>query len=185
MARRKRREKVYYNSDTDTWSNDSHEQPYLMPGTESYKAMQEVQEKQENKKKGDEFHEQLEIENESLREDQLSKSELLNEAYNVGNRKFRRRRSKERQNKKIEKIIEQGLGQDVDIKGGTSAAFNAPTAKSCNDELYNDSISEKDYKKEVIKDYKHDFEEIVHEDKDNDGNEDEWTPGMRKMARYM
>lgn len=185
MARRKRRDKVYYNSDTDTWSNDSHEQPYLMPGTESYKAMQEVQDKQEEKRKGDDFHEDLENSNEQLREEQLSKSELLNEAYNVGNRKFRRRRSKERQNGKVERIVEKGLGHDVDIKGGAAAAFNVPTATTCNDELYNDAISDKDYKKEVIKDYKREFEEIVHEDKDNDGKDDEWTPGMKKMARYM
>ena len=46
MARKKRRPKVFYNGAVDTWSNDSMNEPYLMPGTEAYAAYQESLKKQ-------------------------------------------------------------------------------------------------------------------------------------------
>lgn len=172
--RRKRKEKVYYNSDTDTWSNDSNEQPYLMPGTASYEAYQAKNQEQLEKKIGDDFHHELEAHNESIRDEQLEKSKLIDDAFHVGNRKFRRQRSKERLNSDVEKIIDDGLGH-----GAAKIKHN--------ENVYDDGVNDKQYAKKVVRDYKSEFENLCQQDNNNDGkvDEDDWTPGMRKLSRYM
>lgn len=173
-SRKKRKEKVYYNSDTDTWSNGTMEQPYLMPGTASYEAYQEKNQEQLAKKQGDAFHEELELHNEGIRDDQLEKSKLIDDAFHIGNRKFRRQRSKERLNSDVEKIIEDGLGHQTNkVKR--------------NKKVYDDGINDEQYAKKVVRDYKSEFENLCQQDNNNDGkvDEDDWTPGMRKMSKYM
>ena len=192
--RRKRKSKVYYNSSTDTWSNDSMTEPYLMPGTEAYEAYQQNLENQfgEEGKEADEFHKEYA---ESIEDDRIEKTDKeknIDEAYNVANRKFRRRRSKERQNEEIEKIIEGGLGKDIDLDGGLAGEYGLPSISS-NDEAYDDGINAAQYAHEVIKDYKKQFEATVRDipdvDNNNDGKIDEqdaeMTPGMKKMAKYI
>lgn len=194
MARRKRAVKVYYNSDTDTWTNDSHEEPYLMPGTEAYEAYQKTLAENSASQKDDEFHEKLEDRNEDLRKEQLAKEASLDHAYEVANRKFRRRMSKERQNKEIQNIVSDGLGSGIDISGGVLTKVGVHGVDTSNqDELYDDGIDADHYKKAVISEYKGELNEAMREvpnvDTNGDGEIDsddvEVTPGMRRMARYM
>lgn len=183
--KRRRKEKVYYNSDTDTWSNGAMEQPYLMPGTASYEAMQEANQIQMEKKQGDEFHEELEEHNEKVRSRLIAKGKAVKDAFDTSQQKFKNQRAKERMNDEIEDILEDGLGKDVNVDGGLAGAFNIPLVKTCDDELYDDSITPGEYKKAVIRDYEKDFADVCKDDKDHDGEEDEWTPGMKKLSRYM
>lgn len=180
MARRKKKTRVYYNSDTDTWSNDAMEQPYLMPGTQSYEAYQEQQAKDSPDNPDDDFHAALEDANEEYREEQVEEDEALEKATRESKRKYRRYMSKEVQRKKAEKIIEEGLGRDI-------------PSRDFSDELYDDGVSGDKFIHEAAVDYKHEFEEKTREipdidtDKDGDVDEDDayMTPGMKKMARYM
>lgn len=191
MARRRRKSKVYYNNETDTWSNDSGEQPYLMPGTESYEAYQASLLEKENQKNGDEFHDDLERTNESLRASQLKKSKKIDDAFNVGNRKFRRQRSKARKNKEIEKILSEGLGHKVDIEGGLLGHYGLPCISN-SEELYDDSLDAREYENAVIKEYEKEAKAIrdvpnvdVNGDGKVDENDIEMTPGMKTLMKYM
>lgn len=184
MAKRKnnnnRKTRVYYNSDTDTWSNDTHEQPYLMPGTQSYEAYQEQQLKDDPNQPDDEFHKNLEEDNEDYREEQVQEDKEFEKKSEVTRRKYRRYMSKEVQRKAAEKIIEDGLERDI------------PT-RDFSDELYDDGVSGDKFVHEAAVDYKHEFDEKTREvpevDNNGDGKVDEddayMTPGMKKMARYM
>lgn len=188
MARKRRRkEKVYYNSDTDTWSNGTMEQPYLMPGTASYEAMQEANQLQLEKKQGDEFHEQLEEYNEELRGEQLEEGQKVIDAFNASQQKFKNQRRKARMNDEIEDILEDGLGKDVNVDGGIAGSFNIPLTNNCKDAMYNDGITDDQYKKTVIREYKDEFTDICNQDNNHDGevDEEDWTPGMHKLAKYM
>lgn len=179
MARKKRKMNVYYNSGTDTWSNDSNTQPYIKPGTGAYKAYSFDK---DNNTEDD-------IVEDNVKEID-SKSEAVDHAYDVANRKFRRKMSKERQNSEVKTIISHGLGKSVNITGGLLSKVGlTPTNE---DELYDDGISDKEYKKEVIRDYASDLAEVMHtadKDNDHDGDIDEndviITPGMKTMAKYM
>lgn len=176
---KKRKANVYYNSDTDTWSDDSREQFSLLPGTSTYKDYMEDKELAKEKAAGDEFHDELEHQNEVYRELQLDK-EKDHEVHNVGKRKYRRYMSKDVQSKDAIKIAENGLDRHV-------------SKRDLNDELFDDGISGDSYKHEVLEDYKSEFNEkrqIPNVDSDHDGDIDEdddayMTPGMKKMARYM
>lgn len=188
MAKRNnKRGKVYYKSDTDTWSNDAMEQPYLMPGTESYKAMQSQNEEKKELKKGDEFHDELEFQNETLRKRQLDKSKMIDEAFNVGSRKFRKVRAKKRVQDQTERIIEDGIGKNVDIKGGIAGDIALGCSGVSKKLVYDDGVNPEEYQTQVIRSYEPEFKEACDKDNNNDGqiDDDDWTPGMHKMARYM
>lgn len=179
MAKKRKKSKVYYNSGTDTWSDDAREQLSLIPGTSTYENYIESRKEASVDEPDDEFHEELEIHNEDYRENQIEKEKDI-EVHNVGKRKYRRYMSKDVQSKDTIKIAENGLDRHV-------------SKHDLNDELFDDGVSGDVYKKEVLRDYKHEFEkkrEIPNVDSDHDGDidgEDDvyMTPGMKKMARYM
>ena len=180
MAKSKRKSRVYYNSDTDTWSNDANEQPYLMPGTQSYEAYVEQQKESSPSKPDDEFHQELEMDNEDYREEQVNEDKSFEKESQDMRRKSRRYMSKEVKRKEAEKIIEEGLGRDI------------PT-REFSDELYDDGVSADKFIHESAVDYKAEFEEKAREvpevDTNKDGQIDEddayMTPGMKKLSRYM
>lgn len=178
MARKPKKQKVYYNNDTDTWSNDSGEQPYLMPGSEAYEAYQERLKAQEKAKK----EKELELQAEKQLMDELTDKEKykkVGDVFDVGTRKFRSQQKKASQNKSIEKLVEGGLGHDVKVNKQSSA-------------LYDDSLNEAEYKKAVVSEYKKEAEkvrEIPTVDTNGDGKIDkddvQMTPGMKSLMRYM
>jgi hypothetical protein len=185
---RRKGSKVYYNNDTDTWVNDSAEQFSLAPGSkeyEQYKAQLQIDDKHES----DEQCEKSIEHDEHLSDKKSDEKDMIGSAYDVATRKHRRKMSKERQNKDIQKIVDGGLGKHTDIKGGFMGSIDLPSV-TCKDEMYDDGIDAKHYKKEVIQDYKKEFKkvrEVPVIDTDGDGKEDDtvMTPGMRKMAKYM
>ena len=174
MARKKRKAKVYYNNEIDTWSNDSGEQPYLIPGTEAYNAYQ-ARLKTEELQSDDEP--QLESDEDV---DEIDSCNVdSNDIFAVSNHKFRRQQSKVRHNDEIQKIVNNGLGYSA-----------KDLSKS--DEVYDDGLNEKEYKKAVISNYKKEADkvrEIPTVDNNGDGkidkNDVEMTPGMKHLMKYM
>ena len=178
---------IHYNADTDTWPIDTKEQPYLMPGTESYEAMQEVNEKQEAEKQGDEFHQKLEERNEELRGEQYDKNAKSDNSADASFHKFRKQRAKQRVQKQTEKIVEAGIGKNVNIDGSIEDIFAITDSKLSKKLVYDDSVDATEYQEQIIRSYKSEFKDACDEDNNGDGqiDSDDWTPGMRKMSKYL
>ena len=126
-----------------------------------------------------------------MRDEQIDKSKKIDEAFDVGARKFRLQRSKSRENKEIQKIVSDGLGHKVDIEGGFLGSYGLPCVSN-SDELYDDGLNEKEYKEAVIRDYAKAAEsvrEVPKVDTNGDGKVDEddveMTPGMKTLMKYM
>lgn len=180
MARtRQRRPRVYYNSATDTWVNDGHEQPYLKPNIVSDNIKKDHDDLTHDghaseRKKTDKSEQNLDAENNKRR---------IKNAYDSGvqgRRKYRKYMQKHAHSKRVKKVIENGLDRKI-------------SERSFEDDLHDDTIAEKEFPKEAARDYKAEFDakrEVPVIDTNNDGVVDEnddvvMTPGMRKLSKYM
>ena len=190
MARKKRRPKVFYNGAVDTWSNDSMNEPYLMPGTEAYAAYQESLKKQVGEDVDDELGKTPDEDISPDNKQEEEQYDATDVGLDVAKRKFRRQQSKASQDKEIQHIVSEGLGKSVDISGGVAGEYGLPGISN-SDELYDDGIDADSYKHEVIKDYRKQLDSVEREtptiDTDGDGKSDEqeMTPGAKAMRKYM
>ena len=177
MASRSKR--VYYNSDTDTWSDDGREQMQRKPESMMVDHDPSVA-KEDKAKQADTFHEELEETNEGRYRGRKKRNIEADKGEKEGSRKYRRYMSKDVQSKTVQKIAEDGLDRHV-------------SRNEFQDELFDDGVSSKEYKKDALQDYESEFNarasELPDTDRDKDGDIDEddieFTPGMRKMAKYM
>lgn len=167
-------EAVFLGSNTDG-SNETKSQVDLEMGSDEYEDMIEDRSK-EARVKEEEFHTDLERNNESLRRSQIDKHEIT-AAFRTGQRKYNRYMSKEVKVGKMKDIIESGLDKRI-------------PRKDFDDELYDDGISGDEFPVEAARDHKQEFEklrEIPTIDTDKDGVKDEpvMTPGMKRLSKYM
>lgn len=170
---------VFGSSNSDS-SNDAKGQINLLPGTSAYKQYYDQKKAEIEKKDANEQRlDEIEVKERTLRSARLRKDELQR-AYDTGKKKYRRYMSKDVQVKKIQDVIEDGLGHNI-------------SRKDFNDELFDDGISGDEFPREAVKDHKREFDrlkDLPQMDTNGDGivNKDdsaEMTPGMRRLSRYM
>lgn len=106
-----------------------------------------------------------------------------NIAHDVAVRKFRRRRSKQRLAEDLKLDIDAALGTDVPIHN----KLNIPGVRSMDEELYDDGVSEKDFGKDVVRDYEKDIKSLMNTDNNHDGeiDEDDITPALHRAYRHI
>lgn len=104
-------------------------------------------------------------------------------AHDVAVRKFRRKRSKERKVDEVRDIAKDALNRDIPVHN----TFNIPGQRSMDEELHNDGVDEKTFVGACLRDYESDLKELYDNDNNRDGqtDDDDITPGMRKMMKYM
>jgi hypothetical protein len=176
---------VYYNRYRSTWSPEEREAA-LTPGTKQYSERQADFLKGVYGVESDDVNEGpeavVDIEDDKA-DEELEVNDFSNMGYNVPVRKFRRKMSKEQHAKRIQKIAQNGIGERILIHN----SLGIPGARSMDDELYDDGSDEKHFAKDVLEDYKSDLKSACNTDNDHDGDvdEDDITPGMRKMMKYM
>jgi len=176
---RKRRRKIYYNSDADTTTDDSREQLYLTPAGTSDKSDVLQQELAENEEANKEFHEELSAHNDGIVRATDAKDKVKN-AYGreTGRRKYRKYIEKDVQTEKLRKMASDALERSVPLK-------------DFQEELHDDGIGAKEYAHETMTDYRQELiqKEIPVKDRDKDGDIDkddvEITPAMTKMSKFI
>ena len=180
MARKmnnKRRKKVYYNNSKDSWVDDGKEQYSLHPGqiTDDNLLKQEEELEKAEQKEIEEKKPEIEeaLEQEQQRQKKMRDNVLWYKSY--------RRIRKDDQVAVTQKIASEALGRPV-------------SAKTMNDELYNDAVDMDSFKKDALSDYAHELahkEAVPVRDTDHDGdidNDDEPGPktkAQRRMERYL
>lgn len=197
-ANKSRKQAIYHNRYYSTRTPDERERS-LMPGTKEYKKLQAerlgrafgVSSSSEDTKQRDVADDRNNKENvveaaTSVDQDPSDNMQMALEmdvAHDVAARKFRRRRSKERKIGKVRDIAQDALGRDIPVHN----TLNIPGKRSMDDELQDDGVSEKAFVSDCLRDYEADLKEIYNADNNHDGkqDEDDITPGMRRMMKYM
>lgn len=193
MAKKVSRYRRYYSTGTPDEKERS-----LLPGTPEYK-------KRQTERLGKAFGVNSFIENDKQRDisDESDKEETAKVAVNIDSdpsddeqmsldidmahdvavRKFRRKRSKERKIDEVRDIAKGALNKDIPVHN----TFNIPGRRSMDEELHNDSVDEKSFVGECLRDYESDLKELYDSDNNRDGqtDDDDITPGMRRMMKYM
>ncbi|MBO5435594.1 hypothetical protein J6A31_07360 [bacterium] len=184
MARRKRKQRIYYNSSTDTWTNDAREQLSLIPQSNAYDDYQKkVMKQQEAAEKSSEVDNKInQPEKEKKVSDKSCEKDEIKKAYRKGEQgraKYRKRMSKEVQVSHMQKVLSDGLDRHV-------------SRHEFDDELHDDSILAREFPTEAAIDHKAEFDskrELPAIDVNANGiidvQEEPMTPGMKKLARYM
>lgn len=170
-------------------SSPDERQRSLLPGTDEYKARQAMQRLKEAYGVQDDAKEaepappppKPVVKKEEPQKDM---------AHDVAVRKFRRRRSKERQAARIKADLDAALSTDTVVGDGIEITnpFNIPGVKSMDEEVYDDGVDEKAFANDVVRDYESDIKELMNTDNDKDGDvdEDDITPAMTKLhKKYM
>lgn len=194
----KKKQAIYHNRYYSTRTPDERERA-LMPGTKEYAKLQTerlgkafgVNVSNEDTKQRDvtdERDDQAEVEviQPAMDQDPSDDEQMalsMDAAHDVAARKFRRRRSKERKIAEVKDIAHEALDKDIPVHN----TFNMPGQRSMDDELQDDGVNEKSFVKECLRDYEADLKEIYNNDNNNDGrtDDDDITPGMRRMMKYM
>ena len=158
---------VYHNTSSDTWTNDSKEQMSIHYDGRRFMPFG-------SKAKCSNSQYDILSSYEKDLPDKVSK--VIDMAYDVAVRKFRRRQSKERQNAKLESVIEKCLGIDISLKGGLLGALNLPV-RTCIDEMYDDGIDDKHYGSSVVDDYTDDILSVV-----KNGDKDDVTRSQEALS---
>lgn len=191
----KRRMRVYYNSSSDTWSDDAKEQLSLVPDAADCGLVpgQDAPDVSDSHAEGmQEMQMEISV---SVREpdDVPEKDDMcgfMEYAYKNAVYRCHRKQNKMAQNKWIQKLVSRGLGRHVSLSGGISSGIGFPGISN-SDELYSDAITVSGYAEDVISDYRKPLERAVRKlpsiDTDGDGVGDSFdmTPGMRAMMKYM
>lgn len=182
--RRKKKQAVYHNTNTDRWTNDTKEQLSLMPGSDGYEARQ--QQLAENTPASEEHQEEFSEEQwEQMQKKESEAEELaeeLHESFIKGQKSpaaMQYRAMVQRQDavRQTAKIASQGLGRTV-------------TAAEIEDAAKGATVLPEDVPK-ALKQYEPEFHEreVPVIDTNGDGQIDEddayMTPGMSRMRRYL
>lgn len=174
--------KTNFNSDNTSGnsSSDAKSQVSLDIGSDAYEEMREdLQQIQQNKEIEEPFHEELEDDNEQLRDEQITKQKIA-DSFRTPQYKYRRYMSKDVNRKKVQTVIEKGLEKDV-------------PKRDFEDELHDDGISADEFPHEAAVDYKQEYHERLKQrtvDTNQDGkidHEDEpvVTPELEQLGKYM
>lgn len=193
QVKKLRKQAIYHNSYLSTQTPDERERS-LMPGTREYKRLQAErlgkafgvnpsadEQKQKDLEEQEKHAKQTALEDDSV---DIAPEELEKTmAHDVAVRKFRRKRGKERKVGEAQKIAKDAIDKDIPEHN----PLKIPGKRSMDEELQDDGIDEKKFVGEVLRDYESDLREIYNADNNKDGqtDEDDITPGMRKMMRYM
>lgn len=182
--RRKKKQAVYHNTNTDRWTNDTKEQLSLMPGSDGYEAR--LQQLSENIPAFGEYREEiLEEQWEQMQKKESEAEELaeeFHESFIKGQKSpaaMQYRAMVQRQDAvhQTAKIASQGLGRTV-------------TAAEIEDAAKGTAMLPEDVPK-ALKQYEAEFHEreVPVIDVNGDGQIDEddvyMTPGMSRMRRYL
>lgn len=162
------------------------QQRSLEPGTEEYrqrKAMQRLREAYTLEEDTDEEKQAAPAPAPVPEKQTEPYDPAQNMAHDVAVRKFRRKRSKERKAGLAKEIAKDAIHKDIPVHNVT----NLPGIRSMDEELYDDGIDEKAFVSDVLRDYDEDLKELIKQDNNGDGkvDEEDLTPAMRRMKRYM
>lgn len=183
--RTKRKQPVYHNNSKDTFSPDERE-VYLSPESEERKRLEKLRlqkafddiekEAEEEERRKDADTDRDEREKDLAHE---RKEDVFDPARDFNIHSYRRKLDKV----KVAKRILDDAGIDAVVENNGSL----PGIESMTEELHNPAITQDAFIKDVVRDYERDFKEICQEDNNNDGrvDDDDITPGMRKLMRYM
>ena len=183
----KKKKFVVYANKYETTNSPDEREAYRSPQAEArfrreLEKLKEMFEKEESEKR------RIETESESLERDKEAeikkkKESAFDPSHDVGIRKFRRKRSKAEKIGVAKKILDNALGVDAQVEN----FGNVPGVRSMSEELYDDGVSQDAFLQDVLRDYESDLKKLYEKDNNKDGkvDDDDITPGMKTMMKYM
>lgn len=196
-GKKHRKQAVYHNRYYSTQTPDERERS-LMPGTKEYQKKQaerlskafnsnrpaeQTNSDQKQEELDDQIEQQVVSANTEPSEPEMQE-EIPDMAHDVAVRKFRRQRGKERRIAEVQSIVKGATGTKIP----EDTALHKPgDGNSIRKAVNDDGISEKQFVNKVVRDYEGDLKKVCNMDTNGDGkvDEEDITPGMRKMMKYM
>lgn len=150
---KRKKKQVLYNNDKATWENTAKEQPYLMPGTESYEEYQEDLQMRDPFKPDDEWHNKKEKENAERVVKSTKKYETANKQPNKheGIRNYNRHMAKEAQFQDVKRQAIKNAKKTETEKDDKKVQRAMP--KDLDKLVYDNGVTEDEFLPKALKKY--------------------------------
>lgn len=150
MQVKNKKRKVLYNHETSTWEDTSKEQPYLMPGTETYEEYQTDLQTHEPFKPDDKWHEQ-QLQNNVQHKKKLVEKAELQQKPDTGRNKAMLQMRKRVQFDEVKQQAIEAAKETETKKDDEKAARMLP--KSLDTLVYDDGVTEDDFLPKALRKY--------------------------------